>query len=132
MNEARLNEARPKTPYWITVTFTNVAAGSSSTAPAVPIGPRAFIWTEIAIVTEASITGSGSDRFSILIRDEGASENFTRDAVDIYGVVDITNKHKKLAHPWRFAPHTALIVEVRNNDPSNAGSVKVTLHGYLE
>jgi len=123
----RPDKDRRVVPYSYQIEFANIAAGDDATEN-INLGPRDFIWTELSVVTRGT-----SDDFDLFLRDEGQSRNFMTGLQHVDGHMgDVNNRSRKLPVPWRFGGNTTLVGNAHNNDAANAGTLIVTLHGYLE
>lgn len=108
----------------IPITSASTAAGAQwSLSPSQAVGPFNFVWTRIAIQV--------TNVWSILIKDEGASEQFMYAAVRSNLLVPDDAKMVDLVRPWTFKAHSAIGVTATNNGAA-ADILYMALHGYLE
>lgn len=125
MNEER-EQLRAKVPYVYQVTFSSVAAGSTSySSPAIQIGARPFVWTHIAMYSE------GDQDFSILITDNTVSQNFMNIRIMHKAISRTGSRPFELPVPWRFEANSSIYMEVRNEGTA-ADTLHVLLIGYLD
>jgi len=115
--------------YTIPHQFTALAAGATTqTSPSISIGTFPFIWTALGVYFH---TGSSED-ISILIRDESASMNFTKDKASLRSMLNKEDDKYYLPMPYRFRAEASLYVEVKNNHASTAATFDLGFIGWLE
>lgn len=95
--------------YCIPVQFTAVAAGASTTTlPAVNIGPRPFTWKKLGIAYTVNTT------WTIRITDNGRDIAFMPQEVDIETLVDVNGRPHELQDSYTFDAGSSIMVAVTN------------------
>lgn len=128
------SESAPKfrlVPYAIGKEFDSLAAAATDqTSPALNIGSFDFVCVRISFDWE---TGSGyTDDVVGLIRDEGTSQQLTRDKVLLRALASDDTGKWSLPIPWRFGAFSSIYMEITNNHASDAAILNVVFEGYLE
>ena len=111
----------------IPITSPSTAAATAWTlAPSQAVGPFNFVWTRISIQTSVA-----DAVWTILIKDEGASEQFMYAAVRSNLLIPDDSHMVDLVRPWVFKAHSAIGVTATNTG-AVADILYLALHGYLE
>lgn len=128
-----MSEEAPRyVPYVMVITdFSTIAAGATaSTSPDIGIGPYPFVWEKLMIYS----SGTSDDVDIDEIRDVAASINFLKESTHINALREASDDSRndwKLSRPHEFSKHSAIHVQVTNNDAVNAASLELAFHGYL-
>lgn len=113
-------------PWVIPITSATTALDATWTLqPSQSVGPFNFVWTRLSIQTSVAAA-----IWSILIKDEAASENFMYTTTRTNLLVPDDSHMVDIVRPWVFKAFSTIYVEGTNR--SAEGILYIAFHGYLE
>lgn len=113
-------------PWVIPITSATTANGVTWTLqPSQSVGPFNFVWTRLSIQTSVA-----DAIWSIMIKDEAASENFMLAITRSNLLIPDDSHMVDIVRPWVFKAFSTIYVEATNQ--SAEGILYLAFHGYLE